>query len=252
MHNKLNNEKFAAQDNLYEFPYHYLPEKISNGVIKPFRVKYWLFNYLNLIEYFESFFSRFQNKNILDFGCGDGRLIYELKKDTKNILHGYEVSSKASMFFKAFNKKIKLYEGFEELEKMENCFDYVILSEVIEHIPDEEINKNIELIHKILKNGGEIIVTAPHENLPVHKKHYRHYNSENLLENFPSQKFDLLEKKFLFKKNIFITILRKIFFNRYFLINSNLLHNLYYKINKKFFFGDESNCENILLKLKKK
>ena len=57
MHNKLNNKKFAAQDNLYEFPYHYLPEKISNEVIKPFRVKYWLFDYLNLIEYFESFFT---------------------------------------------------------------------------------------------------------------------------------------------------------------------------------------------------
>ena len=167
------------------------------------------------------------------------------------MLHGYEISSKASKFFKAFNEKIKLYEGFEELEKMENYFDYIILSEVIEHMPDTAINKNIDLIHKILKNGGEIIVTAPHENIPVHKKHYRHYNSENLLKNFPSQKFELLEKKFLFKKNIFITILRKIFFNRYFLINSNLLHNLYYKVNKNFFLVMKVTAKIYCLSLKK-
>ena len=122
---------------------------------------------------------------------------------------------------------------------------------MIEHIPDSEIKLNIELIHRILKSNGVLIVTAPHENLPVHKKHYRHYSSDALIGSFSNQKFELIERKFLFKQNIFLTILRKIFFNRYFLINSNILYKLYYKINKKFFFGKEDNCESILLKLKK-
>ena len=252
MNNNFENKKFISQDNLYEFPYHYLPEKINDIVIKPFRVKYWLYNYLNLVEYFKIFFSRFENKNILDFGFGDGRLIYELKNNSKNKLYGYEISKKALLFFKAFNEKITLFENYDELNKKENYFDFIILSEVIEHIPDSEIKLNVELIHKILKSNGELIVTAPHKNLPIHKKHYRHYNSDSLIESFSNQKFELIEKKFLFKQNIFLTILRKLFFNRYFIINSNILYKLYYKINKKFFFGDENNCEGILLKLKKK
>ncbi len=251
MTEKFNNKRFIAQDSLYEFPYHYLPEKINDTIIKPFRVKYWLYNYLNLIEYFKNFFSRYQNKNILDFGCGDGRLIYELKKNTQNKLYGYEISKKALLFFKAFNGNIELFENYDELNKKENYFDFIILSEVIEHIPDSEIKLNIELIHRILKSNGVLIVTAPHENVPVHKKHYRHYNSNALIGSFSNQKFELIERKFLFKQNIFLTILRKIFFNRYFLINSNILYKLYYKINKKFFFGKENNCESILLKLKK-
>ena len=94
-------------------------------------------------------------------------------------------------------------------------------------------------------------MTAPHKNIPVHKKHYRHYNSENLLQNFTSKKFELIEKSSYLKK-IFLTFLRKLFFNRFFIINSNLFYKLYYKVNSKFFFGNENNCETILIKLKKK
>ena len=39
----------------------------------------------------------------LDFGCGDGRFIYEFQKNFNNKLYGYEISEKASLFFKAFN-----------------------------------------------------------------------------------------------------------------------------------------------------
>ena len=252
MTNQFDKKKFMHQDSMYKFPYHHLPEKISDNVIKPFRVRYWLYNYLNLIHYLKKIFSNYENKNILDFGCGDGRLICELKAESKNNLFGYEISSKASMFFKAFNEKVKLFENYNELKKKENFFDFIILSEVIEHIPDSEVNLNIDLIHDILKKDGIIIVTAPHKNIPVHKKHYRHYDSENLLQNFPSKKFELIEKQFLFKKNIFLTFFRKLFFNRFFIINSNLFYKLYYKVNSKFFFGNENNCETILIKLKKK
>ena len=44
-------------------------------------------------------------------------------------------------------KKVSNY-----LNNKENYFDYIIMAEVIEHIPDLEINSNINLIHKILKH----------------------------------------------------------------------------------------------------
>ena len=73
-----------------------------------------------------------------------------------------------------------------------------------------------------------------------------------LINNFDNSKFELVEKKFLFKSSILKLFVRKIFFNRFFIINSNFLFNLYYKLNKMYFFSEEKNCENIFLILKKK
>ena len=125
-------------------------------------------------------------------------------------------------------------------------------SEVIEHIPDENIGENIEIIYKIMKKGAILTITAPSDNHPVTEKHYRHYNLNNLLKNFDKSKFELIEKKFLFKSSIFKTIIRKIIFNRFFIINSNLVFKIYFYLNNFFFISDEKNCDTIFLLLKKK
>ena len=129
----------------------------------------------------------------------------------------------------------------------------ITFSEVIEHIPDDQVKLNIDTIYSILKKNGLLIVTAPHENLPIHKKHYRHYNFNSLAENFSKDKYQIIEKKFLFKReNYFSSSLRKFFFNRFFLINSNLLHKFYYRYKKLRLFTEEKYSQTILLILKKK
>ena len=243
---------FIKQDNLYNFPYHYLPQKIEQKVFKPFRVHYWLYDYIFLINFLVENIKTLKHDNLLDFGCGDGRFVNDLKKITKKNLFGYEISKQASSLFKAFNPEAKLISSIDELKKYQDFFDAINFSEVIEHIPDENILENIDVIYKILKKDGFLIVTAPHENNPVHKKHYRHYNFQKLINNFDNSKFELVEKKFLFKSSILKLFVRKIFFNRFFIINSNFLFNLYYKLNKMYFFSEEKNCENIFLILKKK
>ena len=45
-------------------------------------------------------------------------------------------------FFKAFNPESILINHFNELNKYEYFFDAVNFSEVIEHIPDENIGEN--------------------------------------------------------------------------------------------------------------
>tara|TARA_B100001121_G_C18606108_1_gene581907 strand:+ start:373 stop:1131 length:759 start_codon:yes stop_codon:yes gene_type:complete len=251
--NKSDNEKkFIAQDNLYNFPYHYLPEMIGQKIIKPFRVHFWLYDYLLLHQFLKEKLKDFNKVNILDFGCGDGKLINGLNNSGKNNLYGYEISKRAMAFFKAFNPEVQLINDDKDINQYYNFFDVIIFSEVIEHIADNEVNNVIEKIYKLLKNNGLLLVTAPHENLPVHKKHFRHYNFQKLINNFDISKFEIVEKKFLFKSSILKVFIRKIFFNRFFIINSNFLFNLYYQLNKMYFFSEEKNCENIFLILKKK
>ena len=246
-------DKFLAQDNLYYFPYHYLPVKIAKNIIKPFKVYYWLYDYMLMIDFIKSKIVNLPPSNILDFGCGDGRLLFELKSETKNKYFGYEISKRANMFFNAFNPEVKPINELDDLKNYNNFFDVITFSEVIEHIPENELNLNISVIHSILRKNGLLIVTAPHENIPVHKKHYRHYNLNSLIKNFPVEKYEIIEKKFLFKKEIYLSsLLRKFFFNRFFIVNSNLLHKIYYKYKKKFFFTEEKKSQTILLILKKK
>ena len=246
-------KKFLAQDNLYYFPYHYLPIKIENNIIKPFRVYHWLYNYILMIDFIKSKIFNLISSNILDFGCGDGRLLFELKSHKENKYFGYEISKRANMLFNAFNPEIKLINKLQDLNSYKNFFDLITFSEVIEHIPDDDVKLNIDAIYSILKKNGLLIVTAPHENIPTHKKHYRHYNFNSLAGNFSEDKFQIIEKKFLFKKeNYFSSFLRKIFFNRFFLINSNLLHKFYYKYKKSQLLTEEKHSQTILLNLKKK
>ncbi len=252
--NKINNsDKFLAQDNLYYFPYHYLPTKTASNIIKPFKVYHWLYDYILMIDFIKSKIFNLSPSTVLDFGCGDGRLLFELKSEKKNQYFGYEISKRAKMLFNAFNPDIKLISELQDLKNYNNFFDVITFSEVIEHIPENEIKLNVDVIYSILKKNGTLIVTAPHENIPVHKKHYRHYNLNSLAQNFPEDKYEIIEKKFLFKKeNNFTSILRKIFFNRYFIINSNLMHKIYYTYKKKFLFTDEKKSQTILLIYKKK
>ena len=249
---KKRDEIFLKQDNLYNFPYHYLPQKLSDNIIKPFRVHFWLYDYILLINYLRKKITNFRHDKFLDFGCGDGRFINEFQKSTKNKLYGYEISDKACLFYKAFNPGSILINKFNELKKYEHFFDAVNFSEVIEHIPDEKINENIEIIYKIMKKNAILTITAPSDNRAVTKKHYRHYNLNSLLKNFDKDKFEVIEKKFLFKSSIFKTIIRKIIFNRFFVINSNLVFKIYFYLNNFFFISNEKNCNTIFLLLKKK
>ena len=171
---KNKNQKFSKQDSLYNFPYHHLPQNENDNIIKPFRIHYWLYDYIFLINFLIKKINEYKIENILDFGCGDGRLLRELKINSKNNLLGYEISELASNLFRSFNPEIKLINKFDELKNFSKKIDLIVFSEVIEHIPDDKIRENIDLIYNLLKKDGILIVTAPHENNPVHKKHYRH------------------------------------------------------------------------------
>ena len=84
MQNK-KDEIFVKQDNLYNFPYHYLPQEHSYNIFKPFRVHFWLYDYILLIKYLKKKIFNFKHDKFLDFGCGDGRFINEFQKNTDTL-----------------------------------------------------------------------------------------------------------------------------------------------------------------------
>ena len=69
----------------------------------------------------------------------------------KNEYFGYEISEQASLFFNAFNPEIKLINELSQLSDYKDFFDIITFSEVIEHIPKNDLNSNINVIYKNLK-----------------------------------------------------------------------------------------------------
>ena len=102
--------------------------------------------------------------NVLDVGCGGGHLINQLhKKESRANYSGIDCDDAAiaaarqrcpyATIVKAdLNGELDLPSGF---------FNLIIISEVIEHLPNYE--KTISELKRLLAPGGQLIVTFPNE-----------------------------------------------------------------------------------------
>ena len=101
------------------------------------------------------------NVNVLDIGCGPAEILDSL---TKVNYFGYDINSnyinyakkkykgKGKFFCKKFTSK-----DIKNLPK----FDHILLLGILHHLNDQEINKLMKLIKKVLKKEGNIITEDP-------------------------------------------------------------------------------------------
>ena len=99
--------------------------------------------------------------DILDCGCGTGIVAKEVGKLGHQVI-GIDDDHATIEFAKSGNLQENV--NFIEIDATgyyneENCFDAIICSEVLEHLPNP--NSLIQLVFKILKANGVFIVTVP-------------------------------------------------------------------------------------------
>src|SRR6185369_7057776 len=100
---------------------------------------------------------------ILDFGCGKGKIFGELLMlNPQAEIIGVDVSRKALDFTKKKFPKQKFYKisDGDKLPFQTNSFDFIIASDVLEHVYDTE-NVFSELA-RILKKNGKILISVPY------------------------------------------------------------------------------------------
>lgn len=108
-------------------------------------------------------------KSLLDIGFGNGAIL-KLLVQRKFLVYGIESSieniNKALENFKSIGiepdlRKFKIPLPFES-----NFFDNILLTEVIEHLIEGEINTILNESYRILNDNGVIVITVPYkENL---------------------------------------------------------------------------------------
>jgi ubiquinone/menaquinone biosynthesis C-methylase UbiE len=85
-----------------------------------------------------------KNKNILDLGCGDGRLLEEVDKDSYyvGIDNSKELLKIAKEKYKNRKKTIFLEDDVLSLEKIRNKkFDYLFFIAVLHHLPSKKLRR---------------------------------------------------------------------------------------------------------------
>lgn len=229
------------QEEEYHFPYHHIPSW------KPFtqsRSLWWGYEYAAYIEYLISVILELQPQSLIDVGCGDGKLLFELSLKDENIkLHGTDFSEKALGFARAFTGTRVSFTNDVPGNKE---YDMWTAIEVFEHIPVDEADAFLKTLGNSVKTGGVGILTVPHTNVPLNPKHYRHFTETTLRES--------LEHHFEIEKIVHLNgntwqsrIIRRLLANRLFILNwQPAKEYLYTRYKKTSLQATESNATRLL------
>ena len=168
---------------------------------------YWHISTLNkVLEFIDT------NSSHLDYACGPGTLI---GLSSSNNSMGLDISSKQIGYA---NENYSNYGKFYTLDEIDlnnfsNKFDVVTILGLIEFLKDEEIRDLINLLDKVLKKNGKIILTTPNfrgkmlifetvQNyfgfIDYSKQHVNRFNKVKIISTFRSfSNYDFDYKTFL-------------------------------------------------------
>lgn len=241
----------TIQEGQYSFPYHYLTISNNEDFTLSKSIQWGLMHesYIRLIA---KQVTEMQPKKVLDAGCGEGRVLYELEKKL-NLTEfvGIDISERALHFARAFTKRSKfLVHDITEKPVIGN-FDLCVSIEVIEHIRPEEIPNYIKNIAGSLEIGGRLILTTPTTNIPTSKKHYQHFTKEKL-EEYLLPHFEITDVQYQNIENNISKLFSRFLTNKYYTLNYAPLKNFIFKYyGNNFLIGDAKNGTRICLVAKK-
>lgn len=153
---------------------------MNNNLLKKFnkieKIHWWWEGRRQIIS---QLITRKKEQKILDIGFGTGETMSYLKKILFNPdLYGVDTSPVAVRFAKSRGHKNAKRGSATELPYKAKTFDTVFALDVIEHIEDDQ--KVVDEMFRVLKPGGEAIVTVPglpfiwskHDSGQGHKRRY--------------------------------------------------------------------------------
>ncbi|MBI2354870.1 MAG: class I SAM-dependent methyltransferase [Deltaproteobacteria bacterium] len=241
-----------SQEAEYEFPYHYVTQ-FKDGQFKHFFLDTWSINYASTIEFLLQRIDAGQGTRIVDIGCGDGRFSRELALAFQSsAVVGIDYSRRAIALALAMNTEIAnlSFESVDITAKHPfGTFDVAVLMEVIEHIPIEDAVSFIRSVRALIKDGGVLYLTVPHENKPLEYKHHQHFSVEKIVECL-TPSFEIAEVLPFERITWFRGLILNLLSNRLFILNSPRLLSMVYRWYKKnlFFCASEKDCQRIFVK----
>ncbi len=174
----------------------------------------------------KNFIDDIENKNVLDFGCGDSR--YRALIEKKNKYTGLDIKENS---FPKESKAADVFWDDKTLPFEDESFDIIICTEVLNQVDD--IDNTINELKRVLKKGGKLFITMVfifgEQDIPYD---FTRFTSFGIKKIFEKKNFKVVEfKKLLKGKNSIIQIIESEF-KKY--INEKCSKN--FKFLFQFFF----------------
>jgi len=134
----------------------------------------------------------FQNKSVLDVGCGYGELLYYFKRKFNSKTIGIEPSSETAKLGASFyNVKIisKVLEEFKSYEK----FDIILCNHTLEHVSDPV--QFLLMLKSLLKPEGYLYIEVPNILKPTGGFSLNKFLYHEHLQTFSAYNINLLFNK---------------------------------------------------------
>jgi 2-polyprenyl-3-methyl-5-hydroxy-6-metoxy-1,4-benzoquinol methylase len=240
------------QESRYRFPYHYIPS-CDDGNFVHAKVLRWGFEYLAYIRFVIERIQTLSFDSLLDVGCGDGRLLWEVRQrfPDKDLV-GIDVSEQAIRFARAMSPNVEYVCGdVSDPAILAKEFDVITLIEVLEHIPPDRIQPFIRGLHKRLKANGVLVATVPSRNVKVTRKHYQHFDRESLAETLKPH-LAVSHCYFINRISRWTRWMKRLLANRWFILNHRgLLNRIYRSYEKHLLPAEEHNAKRICVVCRK-
>jgi SAM-dependent methyltransferase len=241
----------SLQDDEYSFPYHYVAQ--FRGSFRHYFLDAWAINYASTIEYLLTKVGADRPARIVDIGCGDGRFSRELAlAHPESTVVGIDYSKRAIGLASAMNPDVGNLQ-FLSLDitapHAVEAFDLAVLMEVFEHLPLDQGQNFLQSVRGLLRKGGTLLLTVPHENKPLEYKHFQHFSVQKVVD-YLSPCFDVVEVVPFEKRSFGRMLVATILSNRLFILNTGRLLRLIYGWYKRhpFHCDSERSCQRIFVK----
>jgi len=130
-----------------------------------------------------------KNKDVLEIGIGDGFGSYYLSK-TARAVTALDFDPQTGENIKKYAEKFKtknltfINDNALDISLKDNSFDIVISCQVIEHMPEDKLNKYLEEIKRVLRPQGKVVITTMNvehniKNPKKYEKFYQHHKEFN-------------------------------------------------------------------------
>jgi 2-polyprenyl-3-methyl-5-hydroxy-6-metoxy-1,4-benzoquinol methylase len=246
-----------VQERQYYLPYHYIPRRLGGRIVYAARLD-WAAEYLKSIEIVAAAVASTGARQILDIGCGDGRLVNELSgrfNDRRFV--GLDYSQRAIALADVYreNANAQFIAGTLESAGLPRAtFDLVTLIEVLEHIPITEAWEFARRAFDMLAAGGVLLVTVPHANKPVQRKHFQHFTGDvlaRLLSSATGQDAESVDLRFIDRQERGLAWLRsRLATNRFFTVEPLLQAEL--QRRSALSFVPEERCGRIVAQIRRR
>jgi ubiquinone/menaquinone biosynthesis C-methylase UbiE len=119
----------------------------------------------------------------LDIGCGRGELVFALADLGLTYVEGIDLSEDAIHFAqqtcenKSFKGKVNVQlMSATQLEFADNTFDVAYMTDIVEHLSDENLKLAVSEAYRVLKPGGVLVIhTLPTVNFKLYGQYLMKY-----------------------------------------------------------------------------